>query len=328
MPDRPLVSVLVPAYQSEHLLVDAVESALVQTYADVEVVIVDDGSADGTFDVARRFEASYPDRIRAFRQENAGACAARNRAFAESRGAYVKFLDADDALAPDAVATQVSALAGEPDTVIAYGDLVSCDADLVPKPGPVRPQDDASGVFSDDVAERVAWLLGHNIQTARPLHPRKLVALVGGFDETLGRAQEYDFHLRLALAGGRFKRVPGAAVLLRHHSSPTRITNTGGASRFRKHAPARERIREAFGDDLPRPIRRALAQIDWRAVRTHVQAGRLEAANSKADDARRLDPGIEFAGPIRVLYRSLGPVRTELAYMKAKLLWQRASRAS
>ena len=114
----PLVSVLVTAYNAEPWLAETLTSVADQTYDNLEVVVVDDGSTDGTLAVAGRFEGP---RVRVVSQENAGACAARNRALSEARGDLVQYLDADDLLAPDKIARQVARLADEPEGTIASG---------------------------------------------------------------------------------------------------------------------------------------------------------------------------------------------------------------
>ena len=91
----PLVSICVPAYDAERTLADALDSALGQTYPRVEVVVVDDGSTDATPEI---LEAYARRGVRSVRQDNAGQCAAANRALAASRGDLVKFFDADDVL--------------------------------------------------------------------------------------------------------------------------------------------------------------------------------------------------------------------------------------
>jgi glycosyltransferase involved in cell wall biosynthesis/O-antigen/teichoic acid export membrane protein len=104
---EPLVSILIPAYNAEECIADALRSALAQTWEPKEIIVVDDGSTDGTLAIARRFEANSI--VRVVTQENHGAAAARNTAFSLSRGQYIQWLDADDLLAPDKIALQMSA---------------------------------------------------------------------------------------------------------------------------------------------------------------------------------------------------------------------------
>ena len=103
-----MVSVVIPAYNRERYLADAVDSVLAQTFTDFELLIVDDGSRDRTVEIAK----SYRDpRIRLVRHErNRGVAAARNTGVAEARGAYVAFLDSDDVAYPDRLARQVAFL--------------------------------------------------------------------------------------------------------------------------------------------------------------------------------------------------------------------------
>src|SRR5947207_15939264 len=104
---RPLVSILIPAYNAEEWLGAAIASAIGQTWAQKEIIVVDDGSTDRTLAVARRFESNE---VRVLTQANQGAAAARNKAFSLSRGDYIQWLDADDLLSPDKVARQMEAV--------------------------------------------------------------------------------------------------------------------------------------------------------------------------------------------------------------------------
>src|ERR1044071_9784434 len=105
----PTVSVVIPAYNAERYLGEAIESVLAQTYAPLETIVVDDGSSDGTAAVAR----SHPG-VTLISQENAGPAAARNRGFAASRGELIAFHDADDLMTPDKLAVQVGEMLAKP----------------------------------------------------------------------------------------------------------------------------------------------------------------------------------------------------------------------
>jgi glycosyltransferase involved in cell wall biosynthesis len=108
--DLPLVSVIIPCYRQGHLLPEALESVLAQTYPAVEAVVVNDGSPDDTDEVVHR----YLPRVRYVRQQNRGLPAARNAGIRASSGQYLLFLDADDLLYPKAVEWLVEA-ASRPD---------------------------------------------------------------------------------------------------------------------------------------------------------------------------------------------------------------------
>jgi hypothetical protein len=123
----PLVSCLITAYNYERFLADAVESALAQDYPALEVVIVDDGSTDGTAAVADALAAAHPGVVRVFHQENGGWTSAFNRAIAEARGAYLGILDADDTWLPGKLAKQVELLNARPEVGLVYSDLAVID---------------------------------------------------------------------------------------------------------------------------------------------------------------------------------------------------------
>jgi len=106
---KPLVSILIPAYNAELWISDAINSALRQTWPEKEIIVVDDGSTDSTLSVAEKFSK---DGVTVVSQENRGASAARNNAFARCRGDYVQWLDADDVLAPDKISRQMEFVEG------------------------------------------------------------------------------------------------------------------------------------------------------------------------------------------------------------------------
>ena len=101
-----LVSIIIPCYNAERFLVETLESAFNQSYPHTEIIVVDDGSSDGTGELIR----AYADRVRAEFCPNGGVCTARNRGTALARGEFIQYLDADDLLAPDAIASRVVAL--------------------------------------------------------------------------------------------------------------------------------------------------------------------------------------------------------------------------
>lgn len=131
----PRVAVVIPCYGQAHFLAEAVESVCAQTFADLEIVIVDDGSPDNTAEVASGLAAKHPERpIRLLRQPNQGLPASRNNAIKSSSAEFIVPLDADDKLPPDHVALKVAALEAQPGASIADGDHHTFGADraLIP----------------------------------------------------------------------------------------------------------------------------------------------------------------------------------------------------
>ena len=115
----PLVTVIVGAYNAERYLAEAIDSVLAQTHPRLELIVVDDGSTDGSGRIAE----SYGDPVRCIRQENGGMAAARNRAIPEARGDYLAFLDADDRFPPDKLERQLAVFEGQPELDVVYGHV-------------------------------------------------------------------------------------------------------------------------------------------------------------------------------------------------------------
>jgi hypothetical protein len=125
MPEEPFVSALMAAYNAEPFVAEAIESALEQDWpADrLEVVVVDDGSTDGTAAVVASYVERYPGRVRLIRQANGGPCAAVNTALAAAQGEWLALLDADDAWPRDKLRVQGDVLKARPEVGLIYGDM-------------------------------------------------------------------------------------------------------------------------------------------------------------------------------------------------------------
>ena len=113
-----LVSIVIPCYNGEAYLKEAIESALAQTYRPIEIIVVDDGSTDRSSEIAQKFPVRY------IRQPNRGLTKSRNLGVRKSRGSYVVFLDADDRLKPDAIKTGIRVLSEHPECAMAVGDHI------------------------------------------------------------------------------------------------------------------------------------------------------------------------------------------------------------
>jgi SAM-dependent methyltransferase len=184
--ERALISVVIPCYQQAHYLGNAIESALAQTYPAVEIIVVDDGSPDNTPQVAQ----SYP-QVRYVYQYNQGLSAARNTGLHHSRGQYLVFLDADDQLLPEALATGFCYLVAHPEMAFASGHFRYVQADGTFLSSYPQPQ------VTDD--HYCALLRGNYIgMHATVIYRRDVLESSGGFDVTLPACEDYDLYLRLA----------------------------------------------------------------------------------------------------------------------------------
>jgi glycosyltransferase involved in cell wall biosynthesis len=117
--DAPLVSVIIGAYNAERYLAEAIDSVLAQTHRPFELIVVDDGSTDGTAAVAE----AYGGLVRCIRQQNGGMAASRNRAIPEAGGEYLAFLDADDRFTPTKLEQQLAVFAERPELDLVFGHV-------------------------------------------------------------------------------------------------------------------------------------------------------------------------------------------------------------
>jgi len=206
-----IVSVVIPCYQQAEYLAEAVESVVGQTFADWEIVIVDDGSPDDTAGVAATLIAAHPDRrIRLLRQPNAGLAAARNAGISASDGRYILPLDADDILMPEMLAKTVELLEAEPRLAIAYTDQRQFGA----ASRVVRTAD-----WDTDLQRR------RNLFAATALFRREVWDAVGGYDPAMRRGYEdWDFWLGAAERGFVGRRIPEALFGYRIKASSMHVT--------------------------------------------------------------------------------------------------------
>ena len=191
---------IMPAYNAATYLCRAIESVLGQTFSDLELIVVDDGSHDATADVARGFAAKDP-RVRVLQQENAGPGPARNLAFGAARAPLFAFLDSDDEWHPDFLAEQIAVLARRPDIDVVIGNAWNRGGHRDGQPArPVRGADQTITLAEILADETVLFIMA--------VFRRGAVERVGGFDPSLLTNEEYDMWIRAALDGVRFTRNP------------------------------------------------------------------------------------------------------------------------
>jgi glycosyltransferase involved in cell wall biosynthesis len=203
-PGVPLISVVIPAYNAEATVLETIESVRAQTFSAFELIVIDDGSTDGT---PRRLGTIHDTRLRIFRYPNAGLAVARNRGLQKSRGEFVSFIDADDLWTPDKLELQLEALRRRPAAALAYSWTAFVDAMggfLFAK----EPFSREGDVFADLLRENFI-ASGSNI-----LVRRACAVAVGCFDTTLHAAHDWNFCLQVA-ARWPFALVPRYQILYR-----------------------------------------------------------------------------------------------------------------
>ena len=200
------VSVIIPTYNGDQFIAEAIESVLNQTYSDLELIVVDDGSQDATVPILQ----SYQNQIHCFVQPNQGVAAARNRGLQMATGEFVAFLDQDDVFLPDKLACQVSRLENYPDL-----GLVNSGWQIVDQQGQVlsavRPW---CGRLQLDLE---TWIVWKPIFLGAMLFRRSCLNQVGGFNSQWHQVGDVDMVLRMVLDGCRGEWLQQETVCYRQH---------------------------------------------------------------------------------------------------------------
>lgn len=245
-----LVSVVIPTFNRAYILAQSIDSVLAQTYSPIELIVVDDGSSDGT----RELVARYGDRVRYIYQENAGLAAARNTGFTASRGEFLAFQDSDDVWVPWKVAAQVAVMRSNPEIGLVWTDMTAvtpegevreerylrkmyqryAHIDLdehMPVRGRVRDVDPTCPPELAEVEYRSgdifgALFLGNLVHPPTALLRRDHVQRTGGLDLTFAMTcEDYEFFTRVARVGhGALIEAP---AMLYRVDAPDQITEPG-----------------------------------------------------------------------------------------------------
>ncbi len=205
----PLVSILIPTYNASQWIAQTLDSALSQTWENIEIIVVDDGSRDDSVAIVSR----YADRgVCLVTQPNRGASAARNRALTEARGDFIQFLDADDLIAQDKIALQMHRLLAASPRHMASGEWARFTDD--PETALFNSQpvwQDLSGIEFQLLHYEAGWMM----QPAAWLCPRALLDEAGPWDETLSLNDDGEYFSRVMLASAGILFCPGARTYYR-----------------------------------------------------------------------------------------------------------------
>ncbi|MBD2344456.1 glycosyltransferase [Anabaena subtropica] len=206
--DLPMISVIIPAYNCEKTIKETIDSVLRQSFTNFELIVINDGSQDGTLDIVSQIQDS---RIKIFSFENAGGNVSRNRGLNLAVGKFISFLDADDIWMPNKLESQLEALHENPDFHVAYSwtDYIDEDGKFLISGRRVTLNGDVyQKLFINNFLEN-----GSN-----PLIRKEALIALGGFDESLKAAQDWDMWLRLADKYS-FVAVPFVQILYRVSSN-------------------------------------------------------------------------------------------------------------
>jgi len=202
-----LVSVIIPAYNQARYLKSAINSVLSQTYTNWECIVVDDGSTDHTSDLVHRF--NHP-KIKYIFQKNSGLSAARNTGLLASKGEFISFLDSDDCFAPQKIELLMNILENRPDLA-----LVAGTAALIDENG-----NNINRKFVTNLPKNNFELLyGNPLHVGSVLLRRDWYLKIGLFDINLRSYEDWDYWLRLVLAGGKLESITDVVSFYRFHTS-------------------------------------------------------------------------------------------------------------
>jgi GT2 family glycosyltransferase len=245
-----LVSVVVPSYNMARFLPQSVQSALDQTYPNVEVQIIDDGSTDDTPEVVRQWEGDP--RVRVHRQVNGGLSHARNQGIALTSGPFIALLDADDLWVPEKLALQMELFQGHPEVGVVYSGYEKMDGECRPLETP-RTQMHRGWVSG-------ALLIENFVPASSAVVRRECFARCGGFDVSLRTGEDYEMWLRLS-PHYQFDFVPEAAMRYR-------IWGGQMSQDFRGRYATGIRTMQNFLDSNPQAVARAQVRRAWAQTYT------------------------------------------------------------
>ena len=299
----PRVSVVTPAFDAGRTIGAAVSSVLCQTYDDLELVVVDDGSTDATAAIA----GAYGTPVRLVRQDNAGVAAARNRGVAEARGELIAFCDADDILFPEHVERLVRLWDSR-------GGVVTANSYWL-LPGGIHPSRTRyRGGFPKPGEQRRA-ILEQNFVSPLSLFPRALMDEIGPFPVERRRAEDWHFWIRAIFAGHVVSLQPTPSALYRWGAeslSAARDAMDADVEAVLREVAVRDELRPVERDYVLRrlagPSPRQLARDGDRALREGRYAAAAHAYRAAAVlvpsermlrwKARAMAPAPRLVGPI------------------------------
>lgn len=283
---EPVLSVVIPAYNVAPFVGAAVRSALAQTFADLEVVVVDDGSTDNTAEV---LAAIHDPRLRVMRKPNGGLSSARNAGIRAARGRYVGLLDGDDVWMPEKAERQIAVLEREPGVTLTYSHSAYLDEDGTPN-GTLLLSREASPTWRQMV------LRNHLGNGSTAVGRRGDLLAAGLFDERFRTAfEEYELWPRLMRSSGRGIRLVPEVLTgyrIRGNSGSARLDSFMHQAEL-AHALLREKM-----PDVPRRMVDLGLAFSYRiAARKAASSGRTREALRFLGKAVRAAPSVAVRDP-------------------------------
>jgi glycosyltransferase involved in cell wall biosynthesis len=278
--DSPLVSIVIPCHNAERWVADAIGSALAQTYSPTEVLVVDDGSTDGSIDIIRSFGKP----VSLILQNHSGASKARNKGVERASGEFIHFLDADDILFPHCVTRKMEvALRENADVVYSGGFFFNSEANAGTYESHAPLKNDRPGL--------IAHIIRSSLVTTILLCRKDRLVNLGGFNEELANGQEHELLVRFALTEAKFAYVPKALSCNRIKHNFDSITSV-----TQQHPDRLEELFCRFEEMLKQteqwlpPVRAALGWRFHMVGTNYLHLGDSRRAVEMFEKARRIEP--------------------------------------
>lgn len=296
-----LISILIPCFNAERWIGQSIESALSQTWPEKEVIVVDDGSQDGSLDVIQ----SFGSRIRWETGPNRGGNVARNRLLDLAQGEWLQYLDADDYLLPPKIERQAMFLADHPDCDVVYSPVywvnwseagVQQEITAIPEP-------------RDPWILLARWWLP---QTGGPLWRRQILVDVGGWKPDQPCCQEHELYLRLLQSGARFRYFGECHAAYRHWSQEGTVSKRNRAELRHQRLEVGKRLEQFLEGrgELTDGRQQAINQGRFEVARSAWLEDQTEAAEIMRIIQQRqpafIPEGPAARGRYRWFYRTLG----------------------
>jgi glycosyltransferase involved in cell wall biosynthesis len=312
---KPLVSVIIPTYNSADYIEEALQSVFEQTFQDFEIIVIDDGSTDGTVEVLRK----YGDRISYIFQENNGPSSARNRGIRAARGEYIAFLDADDLWVSTKLEKQVSLFLQRKGLGMVTTGACSFDEKGVYG----YSADKRKTLMVGDIARNI--FLRSNIGTPTVMVRKEIFDSIGFFEENIRQSEDDNMWIRIA-AHYDVELIDEALIKVRNH--PQRMT-LNKSELQRSVQTSIQLLRTKYGDTVKKKIEKAvpikLSQLQFAIGYSHYENGDYREARKAFIKGAYyrirtwknllyfmltfIPPGL--AAYLKTLRRKIAPIKTE-----------------
>lgn len=281
-----------PAYNAQPFIENSIKSVLEQDYPNIELIVIDDGSKDGTPETAEQFGS----RVKVLRQKNAGPAAARNRGIAAASGNFIAFLDADDLWLPGKVSLQVKFLQDHPQVGVVFGGFLR----WYPRPDgsfltPLTPinldtalkiiPEHSGWIYTDLLLDSVVCIITAMIR-------RSVIETVGGLDESLRTGEDYDFWLRVSRQF-RFDELDRTLAYYRMHAASTTKVPRKENNEYKVLLKTLAAYGPAGPDNVPvkkNALRARCFELCFSHGYFHIRAGDPKVAQDSFDAALHYSP--------------------------------------